>query len=90
MMQITDAAKKILGEALAEQQCNALRLHTQSSCCGRSLQFELAVLGAEGKAEMINGLSVLMDDDTRKWTGTVTVDADGEKLTLINSESCCS
>lgn len=26
MMQITDAAKKILGEALAEQQCNALRL----------------------------------------------------------------
>ena len=89
-MQITDAAKKILDEALAEQQCNALRLHTQSSCCGRSLQFELAVLGAEDKTEMINGLSVLMDDDTRKWTGTVTVDADGEKLTLINSESCCS
>ena len=29
MMQITDAAKKILGEALAEQQCNAPPAHAE-------------------------------------------------------------
>lgn len=90
MMQITNAAKEILDKALTEQQCNALRLHTQNSCCGRSLQFELVTLEAEDKAETVNGLSVLMDDETRQWTGTVTIDADGENLKLSESTSCCS
>lgn len=89
-MQITDAAKKIINDALEKEQCNGIRLHTTSSCCGKSLNFELVEIGIDEKAESINGLSVLMVDDTRMCTGTVTVDADGEKLTLINSESCCS
>lgn len=89
-MQITDAAKKIISEALAAEQCDSLRLHTTRSCCGKSLNFELVKIGADEKADMINGLSVLMDDDTRQWTGTVTIDAEGEKLTLNDSASCCS
>ncbi len=89
-MQITDAAKKIIIEALKAEQCDGLRLHTTRSCCGKSLNFELVKTGANEKPDMINGIPVLMDDDTRQWTGTVIIDAEEEKLTLNDSASCCS
>lgn len=89
-MQITDAARKIISDAIEAEQCDGVRLYTTRSCCGQSLNFELIKMEANEKSEVINGLYVLMDDDTRQWTGTVTIDADGEKLILINSASCCS
>lgn len=88
-MKITDGAKEILNAALQQESANGIRLHTEKSCCGTSLQFELITISTEEQPETINGLSVLMDEETRAWTGTVTIDAENGKLTLHDSASCC-
>lgn len=89
-MQITDTAKEVIIKALEEEKLNGLRLHTTRSCCGKSLQFELVDVGTEEHGEEINGITVFMDEATREWTGTVTIDAAGGELKLINTGSCCS
>lgn len=90
-MKITDEAKLLINEVLAGEKANAIRLHTNRSCCGTSLQFELVTLTDQDQPEIINGLSVLMDKETQAWTGTVTIGAAGGKLTLHDSAaSCCS
>lgn len=88
-MKITDGAKEIINAALQQENANSVRLHTEKSCCGTSLQFELVTITTEDHPETINGLSVLMDDETRTWTGTVTIDAENGKLTLHDSASSC-
>lgn len=89
-MKITDEAKVLIDEALTEKGDNAIRLHTSRSCCGTSLRFELVTLTDQDQPETINGLSVLMDEETREWTGTVTIGAAGGRLTLHDSAaSCC-
>lgn len=89
-MKITDEAKVLLSKALEEKDANGIRLRTSRSCCGTSLRFELVVVTDKDKPEDINGLSVLMDEETRAWTGTVTIDAADGKLTLYDSAaSCC-
>lgn len=89
-MKITDEAKQLLNKALSEKEVNGIRLRTSRSCCGTSLKFELVTITDEDKPEDINGLSVLMDEETRAWTGTVTIDAEYGRLTLHDSAaSCC-
>jgi Fe-S cluster assembly iron-binding protein IscA len=89
-MKITDGAKKFIQETLDEEKADAIRLRTSNSCCGRSLQFELVKLTGQEQPEMINGLSILMDQETRAWTNTITLGARGNRLTLTDSAaSCC-
>lgn len=89
-MKITDKAKVLINKALSEEGTNAIRLHTSRSCCGTSLRFEPVTLTDQDQPEDINGLSVLMDEETRAWTDTVTIDAEYDGLTLHDSAaSCC-
>lgn len=88
-MTITDGAKEIINAALHQENADGIRLHTEKSCCGTSLQFELVTISTADYPETINGLSVLMDDETRAWTGTVTIDAQDGRLTLHDSASSC-
>lgn len=89
-MEITNKAKALINGELSERGANAIRLRTSRSCCGTSLKFELVTVTDEDKPEDINGLSVLMDEETRAWTGTVTIDAEYGRLTLHDSAaSCC-
>ena len=63
---------------------------TSRSCCGTSLHFEPVTLTDQDQPEDINGISVLMDEATRAWTGTVTIDEEYGGLTLHDSAaSCC-
>lgn len=91
-MQITNEAKAIIKQALEAEQSDGIRLSTtRSSCCGgKSLNIELVKIEADEKADMINEIAVLMDEDTREWTGDVIIDGKEGKLTLINAGSCCS
>lgn len=89
-MKITDEAKVLLKEALDEKKADGIRLRTSRSCCGTSLRFELVTITDKDTPEDINGLSVLMDEETRSWTGIVTIDAANGRLTLHDSAaSCC-
>lgn len=49
----------------------------------------LVTITTEDQPEIINGLSVLMDEETRAWTGTVTIDVENGKLTLHDSALFC-
>ena len=89
-MKITDDAKKLIQETLDEEKADAIRLHTSISCCGKSLQFELVKLTGQEQPEIINGLSVLMNQETRAWTNTITLGERRGRLTLTDSAaSCC-
>lgn len=81
--------KKIISEAIAEKGCNGIQLYTEKSCCGRTLQIALVVISENEKADVVNGVSVLMDDETRQWTGSITIDEEGGQLKLIDVSSCC-
>lgn len=89
-MKITDEAKQLLNKALDEKKADGIRMRTSRSCCGTSLRFELVTVTDQDRPEDINGLSVLMDEETRTWTGTVTIDAEDGRLILHDSAaSCC-
>lgn len=53
------------------------------------MQIALVVISEGEKADVVNGVSVLMDDETRQWTGNITIDEEGGQLKLIDASSCC-
>lgn len=89
-MKITDDAKKIFDEALADEKANAIRMSTSHSCCGASLSFEAVTLSNQDKPEDINGIAVIMDEETHKWTNGITIDVQGGHFTMSGgAPSCC-
>ena len=89
-MEITNQAKLLIQSALEDANANAVRVKASHSCCGTNLQFELTTLISGEPAEIINGLSVLMDVETQKQTESVTIDAEKGQLKLIdNNAPCC-
>lgn len=89
-MKITDEANILINKALSKKGADAISLYTSRSCCGASLRFKLVTLTEQDNPEYINGVFVLMDDETRAWTSTVTIDAAEGRLTLHDSTaSCC-
>lgn len=89
-MTITDEAKKIMETALHEDKNEAFRFVTSRGCCGNSLTMTLVELGPEDLYETLNGLNIVMDDETKSWTDTVTIEADGERLLMKDSAASCS
>ncbi|MFI3225830.1 MAG: hypothetical protein R3Y09_00355 [Clostridia bacterium] len=83
-MTITENAKEILLEVIKNNGVDALSMYTQASCSGNSLGFNLAQSTEDSKPEMIDGVPVFMNDETRAWTGDVIIDAQNGQLTLIN------
>lgn len=89
-MKITDEAKKFIQETLTEEKADAIRLHTSNSCCGKSLGFEAVNLTGQEQPDRINDVSILMDQETRAWTDTVTLDVTDGSFTVTDSAaSCC-
>lgn len=90
-MKITEEAKKMIEELFSSNDCDCLKATLQKSCCGTSLVFNLAKL-KEGDAPIsINGISVLMDDDTKKRAETVTITVVNGELFIQDeaSSGCC-
>lgn len=90
-MIITDEAKEIILQGLEANDSDCLRATLQQSCCGSSVSFSLASLTSEDKAEIINGLPVIMDEEIVKRVELVTLYAeDGELLFKDDAPSSCS
>ncbi|MPM23481.1 hypothetical protein SDC9_69955 [bioreactor metagenome] len=89
-MKITDEAKVLLAEALIANNCDCLQVTLQQSCCGTSLNFDLAKLNTDDESVLVNGVSVLMDNETQKRAETVTLAAEnGELVIEDDAPSCC-
>lgn len=89
-MKITEEAKTIITEALKSNDCDCLQAKLQQSCCGTSLVFTLTKLGSSEKPIAIDGISVLMDNETQERAKTVTITVENEKLVIHDDKpSCC-
>lgn len=89
-MKITDKARDIITNALVYNGYNCLRVMTQKSCCGTSVYFVLANLKAGDNPVSINGISVLMDDETQVRAKTVIITTKHGKLMIEDdAPSCC-
>lgn len=89
-MKITDEAKELLTEALVSNDCDCLQITLQQSCCGTSLNFELAKLNAYDKPVSINDISVLMDNEVKIRTENITLAVEGSELIIEgDTPSCC-
>lgn len=89
-MTITDEAKIIINEALDSNGYDCLKAMLQKSCCGTSLYFTLTKLQEGDNPISINGIPVLMDDETQEKAKTVTIAVkDGELVIRNDSPSCC-
>jgi hypothetical protein len=90
-MKITDEAKIILTEVLASNECDCIRAMQQESCCGTSLYFVTENMQEGDSPILINGIPVLMDNQTQVRAETVTLATEDGKLIIQDiSPSCCS
>lgn len=90
-MIITDDAKEILKKALAENKCDCLQATLKQAGCGKSVSFSLSNLMNDDKAQIINGIPVLMDEEILKKVEQVTLyTEDGELLFHDDAPSSCS
>ena len=89
-MKITEEAKTIITEALKSNGCDCLQAKLQRSCCGTSLVFNLTKLEAGQTPITVDGVSVLMDNNTQERANTVTVAVEDGKLVIHDDKpSCC-
>ena len=90
-MIITDEAKEIIKKGFEDNNCDCLTTMQKQSCCGSSVSFSLGTLTSEDKAEMVNGIPVIMDEEILKRVELVTLYAeDGELLFKDDAPSSCS
>ncbi|MCK9340210.1 MAG: hypothetical protein M0P37_00460 [Synergistaceae bacterium] len=90
-MKITNEAKTMLEGAFASNDCDCLKAVLQKSCCGTSLVFNLAKLEEGDEPTTINGISMLMEDDTMERAETVTITVENGELAIQDeaSSGCC-
>lgn len=86
-MNITNQASNMILEDLKNNECTAIRLSLQNSCCGTSLSIDLI----EAKDEtpvVINSVPVVMDAETAQWCEDITLDMDGDQMTILRQGGC--
>lgn len=89
-MKITDEAKAIITEALVSNECDCFKGMLQKSCCGTSIYFVLTKLQAGEEPVSINGVPVLMDNQTQARAETVTIATkDGKLIIQDDTPSGC-
>lgn len=90
-MNISDEAKTILLKSLTSNENDCLKARLQKSCCGTSLYFTLAKLHEGDDPIIINGISVLMDDQIKERAKTVTLTGKDGRLVIEDeaTSSCC-
>lgn len=86
-MLITDDARDLFKNVLHGRKSNAVQFRTNPSASGKLLGISLVDTRDTKKIEHINGVPVLIDEQTKEWTKTVFIDAEGTKIKLIEMEN---
>lgn len=90
-MIITNEAKVLLNEALIANSSNCMEAMQRKTCCGTTLVFNLMKLRPDDKPIIINGISVLMDNEAQSRAEKATIDVENGKLIVRDEEeSSCS
>jgi len=90
-MKITDEAKEIVMQGLTANECDCLQAILKQSGCGTKVSFSLSNLKGDDKVEIVNGIPIIMDDDTLKRVEQLTLYSEnGELLFQDDAPSSCS
>lgn len=91
MLKITDEAKVLLTELLAENNCDCLLVGLQPSCCGTSLDLSLTSKEPIDHPITINGISVIMDEAGKARSKNITLSVENGELVILGdtSSGCC-
>lgn len=90
-MQITDGAKEVFQKVLEEKKCDALKIALSDHDGGKALNMECVTLSKDDHAININGLKIIMDEDTEEMLEHYVFDKDetgGLKLVYKGPHSC--
>lgn len=88
-MEITNEAKEIIQNILKENDFEVLSMYTDGAGCSKSLSFDLLEKKNDVTYEEINGIFIIMDEETRDWTKELIIDAKEGNLVLHNPNGGC-
>lgn len=90
-MIITQEAKSLLNKVSESNGYDCLKASLQQSCCGTSVVLSMAKLDDKDEPVIIDGVSVLMDNEVEERAKTVTLDAKRGRLILQDeaASGCC-
>lgn len=95
MLQVTNEAKKMLNQSMKNHNCDCLRVFTQPGCCGVSLKFALDQKKSDELSTSINGVPVIMNQETEQQTDSLTINVVDGGLVIdgggcgCGSSGCC-
>ena len=90
-MTITQEAKSLLDKVFETNGYDCLKASLQESCCGKSLVLSMAKLDDKDEPVTIDGVSVLMNNETKERAKSVTLTTRKGKLVLQDEATtgCC-
>ncbi len=91
-MKVTANAKQKLDTIFQENGVDCLKGSLQESCCGSSVVFFAAKAGANDHPIQIDGVNILMDEETKQRAETITLDVAEGELVFHDTEAasgCC-
>lgn len=87
-MKITNEAKIVIDEALKEQNFNSIKLSIKETETGYGLAMELVNKAEGDRCVDINGVNVVMDEETEMALITTIFDAQNGELVLASEGGC--
>lgn len=88
-MKITPSAKEALLQVFAENQADGLEAILQESCHGLMPVLQVVRFEEGDQPEMIDGIAVLMDENTKPALENLSIDLQDGELVLFGLQGCC-
>ncbi|WLR49803.1 adhesin [Bacillus tianshenii] len=91
-MNITNAAKELLIEAMEQNEASNIRFyHTGTACCGPQVGLSLDEAEDNDQLQEVNGITVAIEDGVEEMITNATLDRQGESLTItgLPETDCC-
>lgn len=93
-MKITNKAKKILAEILAQNKMDTVVISVaKSGCCGGSINLDLADSKDCQNVKQVNGLNISVSAEDEKALDDITFDTEGQNIVIKSGKSsgcgCC-
>lgn len=88
-MKITPIAQKVLKQIFEENQADGLEASLQQSCHGLMPVLQVVRFEEGDQPETIDGIAVLMDENTQSSLENLTIDLQDGELVLVGFSECC-
>lgn len=88
-MKITEEAKNVLNQVLAENNADGLLVTLQETCCGKNPVFQMAVFDENNPVDEIDGIRVCAGEDEKSVIEDMMIDLVNGELVVLNTVCGC-